>query len=348
MKLKLIALLFLLIANEGVSQNYLCLAKNVGDKEWGYINEKGVFVIAPQYKKCFEFSEEGLAPVLFGDQYRFINTKGQPIDTEITKFDLLTGFLGIGGTKGFSNGVVPIKVNDQWGFLNTMGKVVIQPKYQKITEFYDGHAWGERAGKSYIVNLNGVEKAIVDSNITDVKRFSEGLAPFYTVDKRSGFMDTNGQVVIPATFSTVGYFSGGYAWAKTKDGKIGYINKKGDWIIQPQFEAANDFDPESKMVRARMSDQWIYLNEAGEKLYMNLDSYGDFVEGLCYGKKGKQVGFFDKKGTWVIAPQFEAVRDFKNGFAAAKNAGSWGVIDKTGKWVVSPQFDGIRDMELIK
>lgn len=70
-------------------------------------------------------------------------------------------------------------------------------------------------------------------------------------------MDTKGQVAIPATFSSVGYFRGGYAWAKTKDGKIGYINKKGDWIIQPQFEAANDFDPESKMVRARMSDQWI-------------------------------------------------------------------------------------------
>lgn len=345
MKSKLIALL-LLIAHAGFTQSYLCMAKEAG--YWGYINEKGVFKIAPQFKKCFEFSEDGLAPVLFGDQYQFINTQGKIFYTEVSKFELLTGFFGIGGTKGFNNGVVPIKVKDQWGFLNTSGKVVIQPKYEKITEFHEGYAWGERGGKSYILNIDGLETPIADVDIKEVKHFSEGLAPFYSADKRSGFIDTNGKVVIPATFSTVGYFKGGYAWAKTNEGIIGYINQKGEWIILPQYEAANDFDPQSKMARARKNGEWLYINESNIALNMKLDSYGDFAEGLCYGKQGKEVGFFDKNGTWVITPQFEAVRDFKNGFAAAKNAGSWGIIDKTGKWVISPQFEGLRDMELIK
>jgi len=345
MKLKLITLV-LLIAHAAMGQSYLCMAKKADG--WGYINEKGTFVIPPQYKKCFEFSEEGLAPVLFGDQYKFIDPKGKVLITEISSFDLLTGFIGIGGTKGFNNGIVPVKVDDLWGFLNTDGKLIIQPKYDKITEFYDDYAWGERGGNSYIISRDGRETPVVDTSITEIKHFSEGIAPFYTANKRSGFLDTKGQIAIPATFSTVGYFKGGYAWAKTTEGMIGYIDKTGKWIVQPQFEAANDFDPESKMARVRQNGQWFYINESNVKLNMTLDSYGDFVEGLCYGKKGKKVGFFDKKGTFVIAPQFEAVRDFKNGFAAAKSNGHWGIIDKKGKWAITPQFDGLRDMEFIK
>jgi hypothetical protein len=347
MKSKLVVLL-LLLAYVGNSQTFLCLAKKADAKEWGYINEKGDFVIAPKYRKCFEFSTDGLAAVLVdpSKQYTFIKANGEPLKTDVTSFRLMEIF-GF-GVKGYNNGMVAIKIGDQWGFLNAQGKLAIQAKYEKVTEFYDGYACAEMGGKSYVIRAQGAETLIADAQVKDVKHFSEGLAPFNTDNRTSGFIDTQGQIVIPATFLSVGYFAGGLAWAKLPSGKIGYINKKGDWVIQPQFEVAKDFDPQSKMARARQDDQWVYVSDTGETLKMALDSYGDFAEGLCYGKQGKQVGFFDKKGTWVIAPQYEAVRDFKHGFAAAKQGGSWGMINTSGKWVISPQFDGIRDMELIK
>jgi hypothetical protein len=347
MRTFVIPALFVLITLCGYSQKYICLAKKADSKEWGYINEKGDWAIQPRAGKCMEFSS-GLAVVLpaGSKQYAFINTKGELVNTEETAFKLMEIF-GF-GVKGFNNGMVAIKVGEQWGFLNTSGKLAVPIKYDKVTEFYEGYAGAEAGGQFFVLSSTGTAVPIADSKTKDVKHFSDGLAPYYTTDKKSGYVDTKGQVVIPATFHSVGYFVGGLAWAKLPEGKVGFINKKGEWVIQPQFDAAKEFDAQSKMARVKIGEQWSYVSATGENLNMTLESYGDFVEGLCYGKQGGLVGFFDKKGIWIIKPQFDAVRDFKNGFAAAKQGESWGVIDKTGKWIIQPSFDGIRDMESVK
>lgn len=343
-----VAIVLLLSFYNSLSQQYLCLARQEGAKNWGYIDQTGTFVIQPRAGKCMEFSSDGLAVVLppGSKQYSFIKSDGTPLATEVSNFKLMEIF-GF-GVKGYSNGMVAIKVGEKWGFLNADGKLAVQPKFEDVTEFYEGYASGKIGNKFFVITKDGSEKPVELDQTKDVKHFSDGLAPYYTVDKRAGFIDINGSIAIPAKFLTVGYFSGGLAWAKTSDGKIGYINKSGAWAVNPQFDAAKEFDPTSQMALVRNEKVWNYINSKGEKLNMSLEGYGDFVEGLCWGKQGVKVGFFDKSGNWVIAPQFDAVRDFKNGYAAARQGELWGIIDKKGQWVVKPDFNGIRDMEKVK
>jgi hypothetical protein len=345
---KLFIFSFIICATISVhSQGYICLAKKAGAKEWGYINEKGDWAVPPRPGKCFEFSS-GLAVVLplGSKQYGFIDSNGQPLSTSVGAFKLkeIFGF----GVKGYNYGMVAVKVGDRWGFLNTEGKLVIPPKYEDVSEWYEGNAAAMTGEKWFVLNADGSETPVSASGVKDVKHFSEGLAPFYTLDKKAGFVDTKGQVAIQPKFQSVGYFYGGLAWAKLPEGKVGYINKTGDWVIQPQFEAAKEFDPVARMARVKSGEKWGYVSDTGQMLNIELASYGDFVEGLCYGKVGAQVGFFDNKGAWVIQPKFEAVRDFRNGYAAAKSGENWGIIDRSGNWVIQPTFDGIRDMEKLK
>ena len=348
MKSLFVSAILLLAILDAVSQKYLCMARQAGTKSWGYIDQTGEFVIQPRPGKCMEFSSNGVAVVLplGSKQYSFIKSDGSALSTEISDFRLVEIF-GF-GVKGFNDGMVAIKVGEKWGFLDSEGRIAVRTKYDDVSEFYEGYAAAKMGDQFYIIDKSGAETKVESDQTKDVKHFSDGLAPYYTKDKRAGFVDTKGSIIIPARYQTVGYFIDGVAWAKTNENKVGYINKKGEWIINPQFDAGKDFDPQAKMALVRIGKVWDYINDKGEKLNMSLDGYGDYVEGLCWGKQGLKVGFFDKSGNWVIPPQFDAVRDFKNGYAAARQGDVWGIINKKGDWVVRPSFDGIRDLEKVK
>ena len=331
------------------AQEMIIQVKPAGSKFWGYANPKGDIIIPAQYEKCYRFSADGLAAIYDkrAHQYFFINTKGEKLKTEVYDFRLHDG-MGF-AMEGFNDGLVNIKVGDKWGFMDIDGKIAISAKYDDVSEFNGGYAVAKSGATYMVLDQRGTEKIIQGGGITDVKHFSEGYAAFRAHDKRFGFVDTEGKIVIPAQYESVGYFSNGLAWAKTGN-SVGYINFKGEWAIPPQFLAAKEFDTSTGLARIKtVTKMWAYTNTRGELTYINdTESYGDFSEGLCDGKKGGLKGFYDKSGKWVIPPQFQGTRDFKNGYAAAKVGGKWGLIDQSGKWVIQPTFDGIKDIEVIR
>jgi len=344
----LLSLVLISVASTAFSQRYLTQIKPAGSKQWGYANEKGEVVIAPQFEKCHKFSADGLAPIYDtkNRQYYFINTQGEKVATEVSNFKLIDRF-GF-DLEGFNNGLIPIRQGDKWGYMNTEGKVAIAAKYDKVTGFGDGHAVGTLNKTIYILDTKGNESPL-DASVIEVREFAEGLAPYRSSDKKFGFVDGSGKIVIKSQFESVGYFSDGLAWAKTGDGKVGYINKSGEWAIQPQFNTAKDFDPSTGLARVKTGDSWGYVSKSGEAVKVaDTDDWGDFSEGLAEGRRGGKFGFYDAQGKWVIEPQFDGTRKFKNGYAAAKKGDRWGMIDKQGNWVIEAKYDRIMDLELVK
>jgi len=348
-KIALTSLLFLLLGISAFSQTYVVQVRPAGVKEWGYANAKGELLIPAKFRKCWEFSENGLAPIYDADkkQFYFINLKGETLKTEITDFKLIETF-GF-GLKGYDDGMVPIRQGDKWGYLNSEGKIAIPIKFDKVNPFKVGFAVVELDKKFIIIDKQGKETVVEVPNLTELKSISEKLAPFKTTDGKFGFIDINGKIAIAAQFLSVGYFEGGLAWAKTADKKLGFINTKGEWIIKPQFTEAKEFDSESGLARVKDGEKWAYVNKKGEVININIsESLDDFFNGLAKGKKNEKIGFYNTKGEWAIEPKFDGARDFKNGYAAAKIGEKWGVIDKTGKWVTEPKWDDIKDVELVK
>ena len=66
------------------------------------------------------------------------------------------------------------------------------------------------------------------------------LADYESPGYRWGFIDTTGELVIPAMFDEVSRFSEGKA-AVNKDGLWGYIDVSGKEIIKTQFRLAYNF-----------------------------------------------------------------------------------------------------------
>jgi len=342
----LLSIVSIIAASSLVAQNYMVQVKPVGAKEWGYANEKGEILIQPQFKQCFAFSEHGLAPIYDAKtkQHQFITTKGEVFATEKPGFQLMNIF-GF-GLKSFSDGLVPVSYSKKWGFMDVNGKLVIEAKYDKVTSFSGGYATAQRGSDYFIIDKSGKETSINSIGLTGIKDFSEGLSPFATSAKVTGYFDTQGKVVIEPQFHSVGYFSAGLAWAKTSEGKVGFINKKGEWVIKAEFDAAKEFSPTSKLARIKQGDSWGYVTTDGKVIMpSNVKTCGDFANGLAYGKTPEgTVGFINEKGEWAIKPQYEAVNDFSNGFASVKSGGKWGIIDTKGNWVCEPTFDGIKDV----
>ncbi len=342
MKLVFTITLSILLTVSAFAQTYITQAKPFGKKEWGYINQKGEFLIEAQYRSCYKFSE-GYAPIYEGKKFFFLNSKGEKLKTEVGNFKLFNVF-GI-GMQGFKEGLVPIIVGKNWGYLNTNGELAIGLKYEKALPFDNGFAVVRKNGDFFVINKTG-DEFVVDGAI-DCKGFSEGLAPYRASDKKFGFVGTDGKVIIKAQFSSVGYFSNGLAWAKTMDRKVGFINKKGEWVIEATFVAAKNFDPVSGLAMVKKVDKWVYTNKSGETISVNAERTSNFKNGLAKGVKGGKTGYFNKEGKWVIEAKFDGGRDFKNGFAAAKKGDKWGFINEKGEWVIEPTFSGVKDMELV-
>jgi hypothetical protein len=80
--------------------------------------------------------------------------------------------------------------------------------------------------------------------------FFEGYAAV-TVGRRQGYIDTAGEIVVPATYLYAREFSEGLAAVNTGTGaphdsvasacEIGFINREGEFAIPPRFLAAGTF-----------------------------------------------------------------------------------------------------------
>ncbi|HET6243793.1 MAG: WG repeat-containing protein [Bacteroidetes bacterium] len=259
MKLLINLVLLLLITQKINSQTLIAQAKPMGGKLWGYIDITGNLVIPAKYATCYEFTEDGFAAIYEAKQYHFINKKGEKIITELSGFKLIDGF-GI-NLKGYNNGLAPVKIGTSWGYMDVQGKESIKPSYDKVSEFNGGYAVASRGEKKFVLDLKGNEIPVTDTKVFALKHFSEGLAPFDGQDKKNGFIDISGKVVIEPDFMSVGYFVNDLAWAKTTELTVGYINKKGEWVIKPQFTAAKDFDAQSGMARVKIAETWAYIDK---------------------------------------------------------------------------------------
>ena len=134
----------------------------------------------------------------------------------------------------------------------------------------------------------------------DAKAFSEGLAAVQNEYFKYGFIDTDGNEVIPCEYSTVSWFKEGLVAVskKLENGKIAYayINKSGAPITQFEFEDAKDFQ-----------------------------------NGIALVKRNGKFGLIDKFGGPVAECEYDYISNFNGeGYALAKKNGLDVYLDKNG------------------
>lgn len=203
-----------------------------------------------------------------------------------------------------------------YNFINADFKFLNKEYYQNSREFTGEYARVVQNGEHFYINRAGKEIHIKpsDGNTKYVRLggFCNGLARVSTLDiKRLAFYSDDENVA----------------------GIWGYVDETGKEVIKPQYIYAYDF---SNGIAIVCKGKW------ENKKWPHRDG---FCEG--YWSESAAWGAIDKTGKTVIPFKFDSISPmnwtdnfFRVHYGGWEN-GKYGVIDKKGNWVVEPQFEYI-------
>ena len=137
-------------------------------------------------------------------------------------------------------------------------------------------------------------------------RYTDGLACVH-LNGKYGFVDLNGEEVVPPSYDYAADFSEGLACVLL-DGELGYINNKGTIAVP----------------------------------FRNYDWCGAFKEGLASFSVYGKYGFTNKKGEWQIVAMYDSVEQFEHGASIASIDNKYGVIEKRGKTIIPFKYQYMR------
>lgn len=168
-----------------------------------------------------------------------------------------------------------------------------------------------------------------------------GLAVICDINRKYGFMNKKGEVVIEPQFDgTQGFATNGLAIVKS-NGKIGCVNEKGEFVIDAEYDPLSSYFYNG-LISLRLNGYYGVVDELGNTVVEHkFDYIGNFAKnGLAPAEIDNKYGYIDKKGQWVIEKQFDKAGDFAdNGFACVKKGNKYGYIDESGEFIIEPQFD---------
>lgn len=206
---------------------------------------------------------------------------------------------------------------DLCGFVDANGKVVIDPVYESVGDFFEGLAMVQNEERNWgFIDKTG--KVVVPLIYKMCGDFSEGLAYVETEDEKCGYVDTSGNMVISPVYIGANSFSEGLACVRTESGKYGYIDKNGKMVIKAKYGDAYSFS--DGLARVRVGTKVLYIDKNGKtkiaKKQKNDNSdYLDFMENVAAFYKDGRFGFIDKKGKqlFMLDKSIEYADDFYDG-----------------------------------
>lgn len=251
----------------------------------------------------------------------------------------------------YRNGYCGVRKGGKWGFVDHTGELVIEPRWTHPRSFFNDLCLIENDPRPRYINTSGEVVIELEEGVTG-SSFSEGYARFRLVrpwdnpppppkaffeflnatederaeveelwkpdQLRAGFINTEGEVVIPAEWGEAGDFAGGRAavrrvgdrtWeamaAEPGDLLWGFIDTEGEVVIEPQFERVRAFR----------------------------DSVAVFYE-------GRFAGAIDRDGQIIVpARQFHDIDVFAGDVGIAVRDFELVVIDREGRVLIETGLD---------
>ncbi len=283
--------------------------RNMPDNgKWGFINNRGRFVINPKY----------LPPV----------NKGEPYDPASLAYALHQGYI-------FSEGLAAVRTDNGWIYINTQGEVVIRnPEIKVPRRFSEGLAAVYMRGGWGYINQKGDE--VIEPIFKLPAEFNNGFALVTTKSGRLICIDTQGNQNFSEYRMQQG-FHDSIAPVKahfrqenlspSEDYKLGLIDIYGNILTEAIFDKMGRFGEGLCPVQVG--------GEVNEALIIP-DAPRDQLDAISYS--GGKWGFINKKGVLVINPTLDEAKGFSSGLAAVRQGPYWGYIDTQGGMVIGTQF----------
>lgn len=211
---------------------------------YGYINERGQFIIPPKFNIAYDFDYNEVAIIGENNLYGVINIRGEyvvePIYLDIRPYKeeraiyLNNQGMGVVDNKGniitkkvysyigdFSEGLAVVEIQDEisgnyiYGYIDKEGIEIIIPQYFSASDFKEGVAIVKNSIGAYSLIdkegniINSYSYGYVGEYNNKIMVFSEsGVEPY-------GYIDINGNIIIKPSFGNAQEFKDGVAVVST-------------------------------------------------------------------------------------------------------------------------------------
>jgi len=332
-------------------------------RRWGYIDKQGHFVVEPRFIKAYGF-KNGFAEVVVPNHSKSARASSE--SERDSEFDdtACEHYVVSYTDRGDLDSIREI---DKSGHLiaRDLELPLISAKFDKKTRRY---TFCYVRGGSEALRLSKFAWAYEfdRSGLAVVQRQSSSDSPLELIDKNAKTVK-----VLPAEICTVSDHdveeSEGLReftiWPNEKEnecvGLSGFLNKDYQVVIQARFRSAESFDDGLACVVSNdKTNRTQYIDKLGHiVLELPENAIGSsFGDGLaCVDKAdrwGSKFGFINKKGQYIIAPNFQSLSNcssprFSEGLAKVGveffGIRKFGFIDRSGRFVIPPQFEQARD-----
>lgn len=288
--------------------------------QWGFIDETGEFVIAPDFDVAWSFVR-GTAVVKEDGKYGLIDKMGDWVVEP--QYDSVIPF---------SADCFIIIEDSAFGFMaHGTGEILIQPRFEQAYYYTSDLCVVQKGSALGVVNSKG--KLVCEPVLQD---FREMLGPLAIVVQS----DTTDEAAM--------------LWNLLEGGavKLGLLNSKGEYVVDCNYDEIFDDVQNGYYYPFIRAEEFVNDSVVGDVPVM-IGTYGivdttgkilsvpQFDELPVYGdgmfrvRIGEKYGYADTTGKVVIRPQWEYAVAFSEGKAIVSDNSNSSIIDKSGKIIAT-------------
>ncbi len=222
--------------------------------------------------------------------------------------------------------LLPFFEEESAGLMNTSGETILLPRYEYLSESFDGLFLFGKNEKLGIINRNG--DLILNADFDVISYLSKGR---FVVEKDEvlGLVDRNGRVLLPCELDDIGNLKNGLVYLSKND-KYFYTDYNGRRKIDSSYIDATDF----------MNDFAIVENEEG---YGVINLSGEYVISPIHNKlkwlndsilsysEGSKWGMISLLNDTITIAKYDYIGEFKDGFSIASKNDTLLYLNENGK-----------------
>lgn len=231
------------------------------------------------------------------------------------------------------------------GYLNTKGKIIIEPKFNMGSEFYDNYANIIKDSIYGYINRDGKETYL--ENYTDVF-FYYGNTGIAKKNGKYGLIDRKGDSLTEFKYTMVSNFGFNHFKCQAVNKKKHIINSDGKIIFNKNLEfdiQSYYFDKDSifinqKIINRKKLKGLVTINEEViikpkyQEIYFINDNEFYVV------KNDNKYGFINKLGNEVIPAIYDKVGfNIKENLIPVQKDGKWGFINRKNETIIPFEYD---------
>ena len=320
-------------------QLYPALKNTKNGAIYGYINNKGEYVIEPKFEGAYDFNENCVAIVIKDNKYGVIDLLGE--------YKIYTIYDSI---SNFRESRAVYSKDGSMGIIDEDGTVITKKEYGIVGEFHDHRAvvGDSKSGNYKYGYIDREGKELIHLKFERADDFKDDIALVKVKDNEYSLIDKEGKVLNSYKHYLVSQYGDGLMMFSEKiDGPYGYIDIEGNEIITPRFTSTSEFVDGIAIVSVEENYNGPYgvINKKGEyvltPIFSEIRYLGEnrLALGMPIGKPLGDDKFIapsifaigDTNGNILTQFKYYAVGNYDKGVTYASNNTSTFFMDKNGK-----------------